>query len=103
MDIVHALLSLRPGARWQISGTDYANLDWLDEKQMPPSRAEVDAEIARLQAEYDSKEYQRLREPEYPPMTDYVDAVYWQTRGDESKMTAYLAAVEAVKSKYPKG
>ena len=39
---------------------------------------------------------------EYPPMTDLADALYWQSKGDESKMTAYLAAVEAVKLKYPK-
>ena len=63
----------------------------------------IEAEVVRLQAEWDSKEYQRLREKEYPPLTDLADALYWQAQGDESKMTAYVAACEAVKLKYPKG
>jgi hypothetical protein len=43
-----------------------------------------------------------MRQPEYPPLGDLADAIYWQNEGDSSKMTAYLAAVEAVKVKYPK-
>jgi hypothetical protein len=43
-----------------------------------------------------------LRRFSYPPMTDYLDAAYWQSQGDDSKMNAYLAAVEAVKTLYPK-
>ena len=52
--------------------------------------------------EWEATEYQRLRKPEYPPLADLADALYWQSQGDESKMTAYLAAVDAVKQKYPK-
>jgi hypothetical protein len=63
----------------------------------------IEVEVARLQADWDSKEYQRLREKEYPPLADLADAIYWQAQGDESKMTAYIAACEAVKVKYPKG
>jgi len=31
-----------------------------------------------------------------------ADALYHQSKGDETKLTAYLAKCEAVKSKYPK-
>jgi hypothetical protein len=31
-----------------------------------------------------------------------ADAVYWKENGDNTKMEAYLAAVEAVKAEYPK-
>jgi hypothetical protein len=44
----------------------------------------------------------RLRKQEYPPVEDLADALYWQSRGDPSKMTAYLARVDAVKKKFPK-
>lgn len=64
--------------------------------------AAVDTEIARLKSEYDATEYQRKRQPEYPPLTDLADALYHQQNGDDTKMTAYLAKVEAVKQKYPK-
>jgi hypothetical protein len=60
-------------------------------------------EQQRLEEEYQLKEYQRQRQSEYPPLADLADAVYWQAQGDDSKMTAYLAAVQAVKDKYPKG
>jgi hypothetical protein len=61
------------------------------------------AELSRLEEEYQLKEYQRQRQSEYPPLADLADAMYWQAQGDDSKMTAYLAAVQAVKDKYPKG
>ena len=64
--------------------------------------AAVDTEIARLKSEYDATEYQRKRQPEYPPLTELADALYHQQNGDDTKMTAYLAKCEAVKQKYPK-
>lgn len=79
------------------------NVEIIDNSGSLPSREAIAAEIIRLQAEYDSKQYQRQRQPEYPPLADLADAIYWQSQGDESKMTAYLAAVDAVKQKYPKG
>ena len=36
---------------------------------------------------------------EYPPITDYLDAV---VKGDQEQIDAYIAACQAVKSKYPK-
>jgi hypothetical protein len=43
-----------------------------------------------------------LRRAQYPPLSDLADALYWQAQGDESKMAAYLAAVQAVKDRFPK-
>ena len=62
----------------------------------------VNAEVARLEAEFQAKEYARNRKKEYPPLTDLADALYHQSKGDETKLTAYLAKCEAVKQKYPK-
>lgn len=62
----------------------------------------VNTELNRLQAEFDSKEYQRKRQREYPSLTELADALYHQQNGDDTKMTAYLAKCEAVKQKYPK-
>ena len=102
-DLTKALFSLRPGAVWTLDGIEYEGLTWLDEQQSKPTKEELTLEADRLQAEFDSKEYQRQRQVAYPPMADYLDAVYWQSQGDNTKMTAYLAAVEAVKLAYPKG
>ena len=59
----------------------------------------VDAEVTRLQAEYDSQEYARNRVAEYPPMEDYLDGI---VKGDTAQVDKYIADCLAVKDKYPK-
>lgn len=59
----------------------------------------VDAEITRLQTEYDAQEYARNRAKEYPPMEDYLDGV---VKGDQAQIDKYIADCLAVKEKYPK-
>ena len=97
--IVNALNNLRPNALWILRGTE---IEWKDSRQRKPTQDEIDAEIVRADNEFLNTTYQRQRVLEYPPVTDYIDAVYWQTQGDETKMVKYLAAVTAVKTKYPK-
>jgi hypothetical protein len=55
-----------------------------------------------VQAYMDAHAYIAKRQAEYPPLTDLADALYHQSKGDETKLTAYLAKCEAVKQKYPK-
>jgi hypothetical protein len=57
---------------------------------------------ATVQAYIDAHAYIAKRQAEYPPLTDLADALYHQSKGDETKLTAYLAKCESVKSKYPK-
>ena len=92
----NALQSLRPGAEWVLRGDD---LEWLDTKQTQPTEAEIQAEIARLEADYAAKEYQRKRAAEYPDFRDYLDGI---VKGDQAQIDAYIAACQAVKAKYPK-
>jgi hypothetical protein len=96
MNKVNAITSLRPGAQWVLRGDD---LEWMDTEQTQPTETEITAEVVRLQAEYEAKEYQRQRAAEYPPMADYLDAV---VKGDQAQIDAYVAACLAVKAKYPK-
>jgi len=60
----------------------------------------VDDEVIRLQAEYDSQEYARLRVTEYPQVEDYLDGI---VKGDQDQIDKYIADCLAVKAKYPKG
>jgi hypothetical protein len=99
--LADALYSLYPGVEWTIYGNDYNQLIFHN-GETKPSLEELNTEVARLQADYDSKLYQRQRQPEYPPLQDLADALYWQSKGDNSKLQAYLASCEAVKQKYPK-
>jgi len=104
MDITKAILSLRPGASWSISGDDYNNLIWLEKPvweggQKKPTKEEVEAEVARLQKEWEDTEYQRLRAREYPDFKEYLDGL---VKRDTEQMQVYIDACLAVKAKYPK-
>jgi predicted lipoprotein len=94
--IINALQSLRPGAEWVVREGE---LEWLDKIQSKPTEAQIDAEIVRLQAEYDSKEYQRLRAAEYPSIQEQMDMQYWDS---VNGTTTWQDAIDAVKAKYPK-
>jgi hypothetical protein len=94
--LTDALQSLRPKAEWTLRGDE---LEWHDTEQTQPSDAEIQAEVTRLQSEYDSQAYARARAPEYPPMTDYLDGV---VKGDQAQIDKYIADCQAVKTRYPK-
>ena len=94
-----ALLSLCPGVEWTIYGNNYDTLVFHTTDTAKPSLSELTAEVQRLQEDYDSKLYQRLRMPEYPPIEDYLDGI---VKDDQQQIAAYIAACQAVKAKYPK-
>lgn len=47
-------------------------------------------------------EYVVLRRTEYPNVLDFIDAYYWAQRGNNTKMTDYLAKIDLIKQNYPK-
>ena len=57
----------------------------------------IKTEFDKLQADYDSKEYQRKRKAEYPQIEEQLDDIY-HNGIDEWKKT-----IKAVKDKHPKG
>ena len=98
-DKFNAIHSLRPTCGFGIK--EDGSVDWFEtNSQERPTDAEIDAEIVRLQADYDAKDYQRKRQAEYPPMTDYLDGI---AKGDQAQINKYIADCQAVKAKYPKG
>lgn len=96
-----ALKSLVPGVGFSCSllENNEVNVTVYDSSVSIPSSEVISNEIARLQAEYDAKAYQRSRAAEYPPITDYLDGV---VKGDQAQIDKYIADCLAVKAKYPK-
>ena len=47
-DITHALISLKPGAKWVLTGEDYSGLTWLDSSQTKPTETEINSKISEL-------------------------------------------------------
>ena len=95
-NIFDAIKSLKPNAEWEIINEDYNELIWKDSIQSKPTKAEIDAEIVRLQAEYDAKQYQRDRAVAYPSIVDQLDTLY------HGGFDAWKATIDAVKQQYPK-
>ena len=65
--------------------------------QTPPTKAEIDAEVIRLQTEYDALAWKRSREDEYPSIAELTIALY-----DTDDKSAVEAKRASVKAKYPK-
>ncbi len=81
----------------QLAGNDDGTkVNYID-KQTPPSDAEIDAELKRLEDEYEANEYQRSRALEYPSIVDQLDEIY------HNGINAWKAVIKKTKDKYPKG
>ena len=99
--ISDALHSLRPNSQFAVRGDV---IEWHDTEQTQPSKSEIDAEVIRLQAEYDAKEYARKRALEYPSVQDFMEAyTEKEIGGDSTKWDAYKTAYNKVRTDNPKG
>ena len=98
-DIPSALLSLRPNSQWSLSGDEYEGLNWLDQNTAAPTKEEVEAEIAQLQAEYDALEYQRQRAENYPNIKEQLDMLYWDKINGTNN---WETTISQIKTQFPK-
>ena len=65
-------------------------------------QSDIDAARVTLNAEAAATAYQSVRQPLYPSLGDFADAMYWNSKGDSTKLEAYYAACEKVKTDNPK-
>lgn len=86
--IASAIFKLYPQVKW-IRGTTAYDID----------ENEVTYDLDAVQKYVDDHAYIAKRQAEYPPAADYLDAV---VKGDQEQIDAYIAACQAVKTKYPK-
>jgi hypothetical protein len=105
--ISDAINSLSPNSQYIIINNDYDQITWLEPPvheggKKKPSKQQVEEEIKKIQKNYDDTEYQRLRSPEYPNLSEFADAFYWLQKGDNTKMNEYISKCDSIKEKYPK-
>ena len=65
--------------------------------QTPPTEAEIDAELKRMEDEYDAQAYARNRAAEYPSIEECVHAIL------DDDLDALQKKRAEIKKKYPKG
>ena len=98
--LLDAVCSLKPNVTFRTDGDSITEWDINNTNEIQPTDAEIDAEIIRLQAEYDAQAYARKRAEAYPSLSDQMDMIMKDNR-DGTK--THQTACEAVKKKYPKG
>ena len=64
-----------------------------------PTKDQIDAEIVKLKAEYDAKQYQRDRATSYPSIQEQLDMQYWDS---VNGTTIWKDAIAKVKTDNPK-
>ena len=58
--------------------------------------------VDAARVELDKLKYKDTRRSLYPDIREFADAMYWNSKGDSSLLTAYYAACEKVKTDNPK-
>ena len=103
--MVHkAILKINPNAQFTIIGDDIntCEIKWHN-GTTPISKADIEAKIVEVQADYDAKQYQRDRV--YPSIGDQLDMLWHSINNDaelKSKYFDFHQAILAVKAKHPK-
>ncbi len=93
-----------PDAAWSMRDEGaYSDLQWLDTQTPRPTDEVFEAGVAAELAAEAATEYTRLRARAYPPLSELADALYWNSTGDSTLLSVYMAKVAAVKAEYPKG
>ena len=94
--ISDAIYALGIDGGWKIK--EGKIVKWWAEKEQPSDEA-IQTKLSELQAEYDSKQYQRDRAEQYPSIQDQLDMQYHDL---VDGTTTWKDAVAKVKSDNPK-
>jgi len=96
IDKINVIKSLSPDAEVSQIGDD---IIWHNPSEPNVTEAEINAELKRMQDEYDAQEYARQRVLAYPSVGDQLDMLMKDMKNGTK---THQVACEAVKTKYPK-
>ena len=100
--IIKAILNINPTAEVTVSGNDINTIQWHN-GTTPIPKADIEAKMVEVQADYDAKQYQRDRV--YPSIGDQLDMLWHsidQNPALKSQYFDFYEAIKAVKVKHPK-
>ena len=100
--VIKAILKINPNAEVSVSGNDINTVQWHN-GTTPIPKADIEAKMVEVQAEYDANQYQRDRV--YPSIGDQLDML-WHSIDQNPKLKSeyfeFYEAIKAVKVKHPK-
>jgi hypothetical protein len=96
--IIETILKINPNAKVTVYGDDIntCEITWHN-GTTPIPKADIEAKMVEVQADYDAKQYQRDRV--YPSIQEQLDMQYWDS---VNGTTTWKDAVAKVKSDNPK-
>jgi hypothetical protein len=94
--ISKVIKKINSNAEFKYIEEDINTIEWLN-GTTPISKADIEAKMVELQADYDAKQYQRDRV--YPSIQEQLDMQYWDS---VNGTTTWKDAVAKVKSDNPK-
>ena len=100
--IIHAILSINPEAKVSVNAENFEQITWHD-GTTPIPKADIEAKMTELQADYDSQEYARNRAAAYPSLQEFAEAYCEKEIGaDTTKWDEYVVKYNKVRTDNPK-
>jgi hypothetical protein len=99
--ILEAILKINPNAEVSVEHTgdiDTSIITWHN-GTTPIPKADIEAKMVEVQAEYDANQYQRDRATAYPSIQEQLDMQYWD---NVNGTTTWEDAIAKVKADNPK-
>ena len=100
--ITKAILKIDPNAQVSVNADDINQITWHN-GTTPIPKADIEAKMVEVQAEYDANQYQRDRV--YPSIGDQLDML-WHSIDQNPKLKSeyfeFYEAIKAIKVKHPK-
>ena len=90
--IIKAIKLINPNAEVTVGGHSLDEITWLNETT-PIPKADIEAKMVELQADYDAKQYQRDRV--YPSIQEQLDMQYWDKVNGTTNWEDAIAKVKA--------
>ena len=101
-DVIRAIKSINPNAEVSVGGNDVNDITWHN-GTTPIAKADIEAKMAELQADYDSQEYARNRAAAYPSLQEFAEAYCEKEIGaDTTKWDEYVVKYNKVRTDNPK-
>jgi hypothetical protein len=92
--IDRAIKKINPNASFAIVDDDVNQITW-GKDTTPIPKADIEAKMVEVQAEYDANQYQRDRATVYPSIQDQLDMQYWDNVNGTTNWEDAIAKVKA--------
>ena len=102
MNIIKAIISINPNATVSVEDNNVDKITWLN-GTTPIPKADIEAKMVELQADYDVKQYQRDRAVAYKEIKEQLDLLYHDMVADKGDKTGeWFKHIKDIKDANPK-